>query len=917
LRVELRPPMNAVDIPFPTRHHPLRDDIQTLAQLTDEMLREQGGEELWQLVEQDRLTACRWREGVPGAGDALAVRVRGRQPRIARELARAFSAWFQLVNVAEKVHRIRRRREYFQQDGDRPQPGGVEDAIAALKSSGLSLTEVLALLKQLSIEPVMLAHPMESTRRTSLRRQQRMASLLLKRDDVSLPPNEQRQLLERIRAEVSVDWQTEEHPRERLTVADEREHAIFYLAEILYRIIPAFYEEIAEALRKLYGASPESLELPVIVRFGTWVGGDMESSSDVHAKSIRETLARAQQIIINSYYEECLKLAQTLSQSASRIGISAAVTRRVEEYRTLLPGAQGLAPSRHDRMPYRTLLGQIAERLHATYDGRSSGYQQPAQFRADIALIAQSLLTNHGARAGYYKVRRLLYRIDTFGFHLATLDLRAHTSLHHAVLAQGLDEPNWSSLTAAERHARLVGILEHDTGPTGTFDALAKRTLAVFDAITQSRHRYGADAVGLYVVSGAAQADDVLAPLVLARWAGAYDKANDEVALDIAPQFDTVESLEECGTVMRELLEDGVYKQHLEGRGKLQTVLIGFSDTNQQSGIVASRFAAFRAQRSLTDALRQAQKQHVLFYSRGGSVPRGGGRIDTLLRAAPAESVNGILRFTEQGESISQNYGLLSNAMRTLERAFNTLSQATLAVNRRVAVREGAALAECVGLAAGHSAQVWRGLVYEQPQFFDYFRAVTPIDVIERMQIGTHQPARGERRGVDSIRPAQWVFAWSQSRHMVPAWYGAGSGLEFAKAERGIEMLRRCYRGWPFFRNMIDDIEAMLARADLGVAAHYDRLAPPELRPYGIQVKEEFERCRTLVLEIKESMTLLDTDRTLQRGIALRNPFIDPMHFMQVDLLERWRASGRANRELFEALQASVSGIARGLQTTG
>lgn len=909
--------MNAVDIPFPTRHHPLRDDIETLTQLTDEMLREQGGEELWQLVEQDRRTAVRWRDGVAGAADALAVRVRGRGPKVARELVRAFSAWFQLVNVAEKVHRIRRRREYFQQDDDRPQPGGVEDAIAALKSAGLSLSDVLALLKQLSIEPVLLAHPMESTRRTNLRRQQRMADLLLQRDNATLAPNEQRQLLERIRAEVSADWQTEEHPRERLTVADEREHAIFYLAEILYRIVPAFYEEIAAALGKLYGAPPESLELPVIVRFGTWVGGDMESSSDVHAKSIRETLLRAQQIIINCYYEECLKLAQALSQSANRCGISAEVTRRIEEYRTLLPGAQGLTPSRHDRMPYRILLGQIAERLHATYDGRSSGYQHPAQFRADISLVAHSLLSNRGARAGYYQVRRLLYRIDTFGFHLATLDLRAHTSVHHAVLAQGLDEPDWTRLTSAERHARLVGILESDIGPTGSFDALAKRTLAVFDAITQSRHRYGADAIGLYIVGGASQADDVLAPLVLARWAGAYDKASDGVALDVAPQFDTVESLEQCGTVMRELLHDGVYKQHLECRGKLQTVLIGFSDTNQQSGIVASRFAAFRAQRSLTDALQQAQKQHVLFYSRGGSVARGGGRIDTLLRAAPAESVNGVLRFTEQGESISQNYGLLPNAMRTLERAFNTLAQATLSVKRRVAAREGAALADCVGIAAGHSAQVWRGLVYEQPQFFDFFRAVTPIDVIERMQIGAIQPQRSERRGVDSIKPALWVFGWAQSRHMLPAWYGAGSGLELARSERGIEMLRLCYRGWPFFHNLIDDIEAMLARADMGVASHYDRLAPAELRPYGVQIREEYERSCALVLEIKETAALLDTDRTLQRGIALRNPYIDPMHFMQVDLLERWRASGRQNRELFEALQASVSGISRGLQTTG
>src|SRR6202167_312555 len=435
-------PMNREDITFPPRHNPLREDIHALGHLLGEVLREQCGEELLTLVDQDRLTAIRWREGVAGAADALAVRVRGRPLRLARELIRAFSAYFQLVNVAEKVHRIRRRREYFQQDGDRPQPGGVEDALSEFKGGDLSLEEVLALLAQLAIEPVLLAHPMESTRRTTLRRQQRLAGILLERGNPALAPYERRTLPERIRAEVTTEWQREEHPRERLTVADEREHAIFYLAEILYRIVPAFYQEIAAALGKLYGAPPETIELPVIVRFGTWVGGDMESSADVHAKSIRDTLARAQQVIINTYYDECLKLAQTLSQSASRIGISSSVMRRVEEYRTLLPGAQAITPSRHDRMPYRVLLGQIAERLHVTYDGRSNGYQQPAQFRADIALIAQSLLANRGVNAGYFQVRRLLYRIDTFGFLLATLDVRAHTAVHHAVLAQGMDDPD-------------------------------------------------------------------------------------------------------------------------------------------------------------------------------------------------------------------------------------------------------------------------------------------------------------------------------------------------------------------------------------------------------------------------------------------------------------------------------------------
>ncbi|HEY3730433.1 MAG TPA: phosphoenolpyruvate carboxylase [Steroidobacteraceae bacterium] len=909
--------MNRENITFPARHTPLREDIHALGELMGEVLREQGGEELLALVDQDRLTAIRWRSGTAGAGEALAVRVRGRPPRLARELVRAFASYFQLVNVAEKVHRIRRRREYFQQDGDRPQPGGVEDTLSELKAAGLSLEEVLALLAQLSIEPVLLAHPLESTRRTTLRRQQRLAALMIERSSATLAPQERRTLLQRIRTEVSTDWQTEEHPRDRLTVADEREHAIFYLGEILYRIVPAFYQEIAAALAKLYGASPETLELPVIVRFGTWVGGDMVASGDVHAKSIRETLARSQQSILNNYHVDCQQLAQLLSQSERRVGVSTAVVHRIEEYRTLVPGAPGIAPARHDRMPYRVLLGQIAERLHATHDGRASGYQQPAQFRADIDLIAKSLLANRGVHAGYFAVRRLLSRIDTFGFHLATLDLRASASVHHTVLAQGLDDPAWGQRSPLERHARLVEILERDIGPSGGFDALGKRTLAVFDAILQSRHRYGADSVGLYIVAGAAAADDVLAPLVLARWADAYNKSSGEVALDVAPEFDGVDTLERCGAIMRELLEDSVYKRHLEARGRLQTVLIGYSGSGQESGMVASRFAAYRAQRHLTEALRQAHKEHVLFYSRGGSVPRGGGRIDALLRAAPAESVSGVLRFTEQGEGISQNYGLRPNAMRSLERAMSTLAMATLAVKRGVAVREGSALAECVGLVAGHSAQAWRSLVYETPQFNDFFRAATPIDVVERMLIGASQPLRADQCGIEAVRPAAWVFAWAQSRHMIPGWYGAGAGLECARSERGIELLRRCYQGWPFFRTLIDDIEAMLSRADPAVAAHYERLVGPELRQFGALIRQEYERTSALVLEIKQSAVLLDTDQTLQRNIALRNPYVDPMNFMQVDLLERWRASGRQNRELFEALQASVSGIARGLQSLG
>jgi phosphoenolpyruvate carboxylase len=909
--------MNRDDIHFPPHHRPLREDIHTLGEIVGSVLREQGGDELYELAEGDRQAAIRRRAGGGAAAGELRARVEGRRPQLARDLLRAFAAYFQLANVAEKVHRIRRRREYFQADGGRPQPRGVLDTLTELKAQGLGLEEVLRLLRALRIEPVLIAHPTESARRTGLRRQQHVADLLLERSNPLLAPHEQLTLLARIRADVTLDWQTAEHPRERLTVADEREHAVFYLAEVLYRIVPVFYEEIATALARLYGADAESLELPLLVRFGTWVGGDMDGAADVHAKSIRETLARQQQVIISNYRDECQALSQQLSQSAGRVAVSAALTRRITEYHTLLPGAEGLAPARHDPMPYRAFFGQIAERLRNTLEGRPNGYERPAQFRGDVTLVAESLRANRGLHAGYFPVRRLLARIDTFGFHLATLDLRQRAAVHHTVIAQGLDDPQWRERSAAEQHARLVDVLARDAGPAQPFDALGKRTLAVFEAVMQGRHRYGPDAVGLYIVSAAATAADVLAPLVLAHWAGARDRRSGAAAIDVAPQFDSVATLEGCGAVMRELLADQVYQSHLAARGRLQTVLIGYSESNLESGIVASRLAAYQAQRNLTAALDRAKEHHVIFYSRGGSIARGGGRIDELLRAAPAESVSGVLRFTEQGESVAQNFGLRANAMRTLERAFNTLALATLAVRRGVAVQEGAALAEAATQVAAASRAAWRQLV-EGNGFFEYFRAVTPIDVIERMRIGAAQrrePPPAE--SIEAIPAAGWVYAWSQSRHMLPGWYGAGTGLEAVRALRGAELLRRAYAGWPFFRSLVDDIEAMLARADMDISACYDALAPEGLAHIAAAIRAEFALTVVRIAEIKGGAGLLDADRTLQRSIALRNPYVDPMNLMQVDLLRRWRAGGRSDPALLEALLASVGGIGAGLQTTG
>lgn len=909
--------MKRDEIQFPTKHAALRDDVHALGEMVGQVLREQGGDRLYELVEEDRQLAIRRRAGDAAAGEQLAVRLQGRPPAEAADLVRAFSTWFRSVNLAETVHRVRRRRAYFIEASAKPQPGGVVAALAQLHAEGLSLEQLLALLAKLRIEPVFIAHPTESTRRTILRKQQRVAELLLDRLDPTLTPQETRALWSRIRSETTTEWQTEDHPRDRLTVADEREHVIFYLAEVLYRVLPSFYDELAQGIEQLYGVPAESLELPTIIRFGSWVGGDMDGNQDVHAKSIRETLARHQQVIVNEYFADCQRLAQLLSQSASRIGVSVALQTRIDQYATLLPGAQSATPARHDRMPYRVFLTQIAERLRCTYDVRPNAYEGPEQLLRDVRLIAQSLHDNRGANAGYFNVMRLIRRIETFGFHLATLDVRQHANVHHYVIGLGIGDAEWLNRSAAERHDLLVQMIERDTGHAVDLDALGKRTLSVFEAIMQCRHRYGPDAVGYYVVSNTSGADDVLAPLLLARWAEAYDKRSGQVALDIAPLFESIETLHRCGEVMRTLLADPLYRNHLDARGRTQCALVGYSGSNKEAGICASRFAVWRAQSDLAATLAAANERHLIFHGRGGSLARGGGRIDALVQTAPASAINGVLRLTEQGEAINQSYGLSPIALRTLDRAFSALSLATSQAIRSPPQADNPKHIELCARMVEVSRDTYRRLVFSDPTFFEYFETVTPIDVISRMQIGSRPANRPDKQGLDALRSVPWVFAWTQSRHMLPYWYGAGAGLEAAISSHGLAAVQSAYREWGFFRHLIDDIETSLARTDLDIAAYYNDLAYVSLHRYFVDFRREFARVTELVLEVKGQSELLDRDKTLQRSIELRNPYVDPMHLMQIDLLRRWRATDRQDRQLFDTLVATVSGIALGLQSTG
>jgi phosphoenolpyruvate carboxylase len=855
-----------------------------------DVLREQCGEDFFQLVERARHAA------IASADDELHELVKGLPARDAETLIRAFATFFEVVNLAERIHRIRRRRDYLR-DATAPQEGSLKAAGAAL------------LQQPLLIEPVFTAHPTEATRRTLLEKEQVIGRLLVERLDPSRTPDEERAALARIREEVTAAWQTDPHPSARPTVMDELENVLFYLTDIVYRIVPPFYEELEQV-----AARP----VQPILRFGSWVGGDMDGNPNVGADTLRAALERQRELVLDRYRRETAELSRRLSQSGARVGVSDAVSGRIREYSAHFPKALAAIPTRYSDMPYRVLFGLMGARLDATRRTEPHGYTGPSELERDLRDVIASLRAHRGEHAGLFGVQRLLRRVETFGFHLATIDLRQHALVHRAVVGALLRDADWSTRSPADRSVRLRRILDQCEDPAGPPDAQASRVLDVFKAIAACRARFGQKAVGPYIVSMAEGADDVLSVLTLARWGGLAGTGT-QVPLDVAPLFETVADLERAPSVLEDLLGDGYYRAHLGARAMHQVVMIGYSDSNKDAGIAASRWALQQAQAALVAVAERFGVDLTFFHGRGGTVSRGGGRIASAILSAPRGSVQGRLRVTEQGEVINAKYGLRGVAMRTLEQTVSAVARAT-ALSKGPDPRE-AEWTRIMNEIARDGRLAYRALIYDDARFVGYFQQATPIDVIQRMAIGSRPASRhdsDEPAGmIEQLRAIPWVFAWTQSRHLLPGWYGVGTALDRAVARYGTATLDEMVRDWPFLRTLIDDVEMVLGVADLSIAARYARLAGALGEQYFPAIRAEFDRASAHVLALKHEQALLDSDPALQRSIRLRNPYVDPMSLLQVDLLERWRAAGRPDDDLFRALMASVRGIAQGLQSTG
>ncbi len=927
---------------------PLQQDMDLLTGMLAEILVEQQGATFYANLLATVALAQRHRGGEGAAARQLQAQVAGMDAAACHALARAFSAHFGGVNLAEKVHRIRRRRAY-QHQGAAPQQGSLRAVFANLATQGVGLTQLHEVLSQLQLTPVFTAHPTEATRRTLLRKEQAMARDLLEMDAPGLLPGARAAAVGRLRQQLTAAWQTDE-VTDQPSVADEVEHVVFFLVEVIYRIVPALYAEVAQATRTVFGAPPAPWPPPVpLLQFASWVGGDMDGNPNVGPATLEATLRRHRQRILQRYLQEVEGLFEPLSQSQRHVRISDVLRARL----AALPPP---LPPRCADMPYRQLLFEVARRLRATLADEAAAYADAAAFVGDLQLMVDSLTAHGGEHAGAHPLRRLLLRARTFGFHLATLDVRQDALVHRRAVGQALAAPEFAEQPPAARLATLrkalaaVGVSQDaaaSASPTAATSATTNHgvaapsealmaasvlspapsatstsndlvaVLAVLRTVGRCRAHFGEAAVGPYIISMCQGPDDALALLFLAQQTSLRD-ADGGVPLDVVPLFETVDDLQQGAACLQALLADPFYRAHLRRRGDGQMVMLGYSDSNKESGIAASRWALQQAQRALLSVAAEAGVRLRLFHGRGGTASRGGSKPREAILAEPPGAVAGALRVTEQGEIIFAKYGLRDLALRTLELMGGAVIEATVRDRRRGAAAPWPAdPAAAMATVATHSRAAYHQLVRHTPGFMDYFSLATPIDVIGRLAIGSRPASRRKMAGITDLRAIPWVFSWTQNRHMLPGWYGMGPGLQAGIDAFGLPTLQKMAREWPFFCNLLADTEMVLAKADMGIAALYAELAGEADRPLFAGLKEAYAATCALVCEVRQQTHLLQHEPMLRRAIAARNPYVDPLSHCQLALLHRWRAGDRQDPELLRALVVTVKGIARGLQNTG
>lgn len=891
---------------------PLRRDVRSLGILLGRVLVEQAGQALFEVVEELRKKFIAHRDRKVAESDAADPLLQQAKEIVASldataayRVSKAFSAYFELTNLAETNHRKRRRRARELYRSQAPVAGTFRGTLNRLKDAGVTGEQALTALKNVLVEPVFTAHPTEIARRTILLKRGRVARQLELLDELPLPEALAQECEDVMLAEISGLWQTDEIRMSRPTVADEIRFGLSYFPLSLFETLPKIYGEISDSFRQVYGIEIDPADLPICVRFGSWIGGDRDGNPFVSPACTSEALVLARQTVLSDYIAAVRLLARRISVSDHQVEISAEVRARLEEYeRTIAePAAELRRTSQHEL--YRRLFLIMSSRLAYARDESSNpkAYKCSGEFEGDLRLVRESLRQHEGTRLALKILDPLLLQARTFGFKLHTLDIRQHARVHDKALKEISEKAALNSSEIAkplsERSAELLETL---------------RTIAREKALR------GGDVIRGYIISGVECEQDMFAVIHLAALAGVrVEGSTDDLGLMPVPLFESIDSLRRSPEIMRRMWSDKEYRALVESWGGWQEIMLGYSDSNKDGGMLTSTWELHKAHLALHEVAREFGVKLRVFHGRGGTVGRGGGPTHSAILAQPAGAFSGRIRLTEQGEVLNWKYADPVLAEWNLEIMVAASLESFL---RRPNVDEGAraAIRECMETISADAFAFYRKHIADDPDVLQYFEEATPVNELEHARIGSRPARRSGARKLSELRAIPWVFGWMQSRHAVPAWFGVGYALE-RFAQGGSEakaLLRRMGSEFQVFGHMMANVELGMAKADMAIALHYSSLvtnATMRVRTYDM-LREEFERSRRAVLEITGQGALLERNPVLSRSIQLRNPYVDPLSLIQVELMRRKR-NGEASEELNYALASTMNGIAAGLHNTG
>ncbi len=910
---------------------PLRRDVRSLGMLLGEVLREQAGDALFAQVEELRQDAIQRREE-QSSGDLHAAdeRLQKTVLRISQlpvaelyQLSRAFAFYFELTNLAETNHRKRRRTAAQISGVAAAQRGSLRGTLKAMRAADTPVEEALALLGKINITPVFTAHPTEIARRSILFKRRRMGELLEQLDRIPLADDELHRLQTELTAEITALWQSDEVRNRQPSVADEIKMGLDYYEVSIFATLPVLYREVASALASEYGVCVQAAELPLLLSFGSWIGGDRDGNPFVTPSVTLAAIAQARLRLLAHYQVEVQRLISFLTSSSQQVAASAELTGKLEQY-LQADGETARFAAHFEFEPYRRFAACIGVRLAKTLG--SSGdktesesgtleallaslppYAGAHELLADLQLMRSSLQAHCGERLASTLLDPLLLLVRTFGLHLHTLDVRQHARLH----TQALEE--------------IAGCGE---GARGTVPAaFSPQTLDILDtvgAIAEVKRSAVPEAIRTYVISGAATKEDILAVLWLVRFGGVNPACvGRDPGLMPVPLFESIEDLRNAPDTCRELWADPDYRKLIESWGNVQEVMLGYSDSNKDGGMLSSTWEIFRAHRALHRVAHEAGITLRLFHGRGGTVGRGGGPTHRAIYAQPLDAFDGGIRITEQGEVLNWKYGDTVLAERNLELMIAASLDALARPNLRAGGHFTGELPpeweEAFNALSAAAFTFYREGILDDPEVFDFFETATPMAELEHAKIGSRPARRGGKRSFESLRAIPWVFGWTQSRLLIPGWFGVGHALHgYMQQPGGTDRLRAMMREFPLFTDLIRNVEVALAKADLGIAALYASLMPDGVARERVFGKFTVEYSRTLVgvLAVTGQRELLEKNAVLARSIKLRNPYVDPLSLIQVDLLRRKRA-GEDTPEVNRAISGTINGISAGLRTTG